>query len=150
MRFTLLFSNLFLIQLATSGLGICGSVFALAFVSIMITLRKSRLMTVKVSRYILRSLKNLLQSSATNPIEYGVYLTSLLYCLFDIFMVTFFGNEIKLTSENLSYKLFACNWMDQSEGSKKYILILMEVLKRPQQLVIGIFPLDLDIFTTVS
>lgn len=40
--------------------------------------------------------------------------------------------------------------MDQSAVSKKCVLILMEVLKRPEQLVIGIFPMDLETFTSVS
>lgn len=92
-----------------------------------------------------------LQSSVENPFQLGVYAVVMMYSFFDIFMVTHFGNEIKFASSRLSYNLFQCNWFDQPESSKKCISILMEVLKRPQELVVGkVYPLDLVIFTKVS
>ncbi|KAG4068226.1 hypothetical protein HA402_011949, partial [Bradysia odoriphaga] len=86
-------------------------------------------------------------SSDSTPFEYVIYMTSLMYNFFDIYMVAYFGNEIKLESSKLSYSLFGSNWCDQSHTSKKCICILMEVLKRPEQLTIGIYLLDLEIFT---
>lgn len=110
-----------------------------------------------------------------NPFQYGVYVASMFYSFFDIFMVTYFGNEIKfgkffgffvlfhcdkeridfhsfeknIASSQLPNCLFECNWVDQSRASKSCILVVKEVLKHPQVLVIGIYPLDLEIFSNV-
>jgi len=79
------------------------------------------------------------------------YFSAVIYNTFDIYMVMYFGNEIELSSGQLSYCLFECNWIDQSQSFKKYIIILMEVFKQPQQLVIcKLYPLNLDTFTKVS
>lgn len=95
--------------------------------------------------------QNRLQTSVGNPFQLGVYAVVMFYNFFDIFVVTHFGNEIKFSSGLLSYCLFESKWIDQSESSKKCIFILMEVLKRPQELVIGkVYPLDLAMFTKVS
>lgn len=86
-----------------------------------------------------------------NPIKYGVFVATLFYSFFDIFMVTYFGNEIKFSSSLLSYCLFESDWMDQSKSCKKCVFIVMEVLKRPQMLIVGkLYALDLVIFTNVS
>lgn len=86
-----------------------------------------------------------------NPFQYGVYVASMFYSFFDIFMVTYFGNEIKFASSQLSNCLYGCKWMEQSRTVKNSILILMEVLKRDQVLVIGkLYPLDLEVFSNVK
>lgn len=62
----------------------------------------------------------------------------------------YFGNEIKLSSNRLSYSMFECNWTEQTEKSKKYLLIMGEILKNPQELVVGkLYRLDLETFTSV-
>lgn len=66
-------------------------------------------------------------------------------------MVTYLGNQIKLSSNRLSYCLFQSNWIEQSKPTRKCIITLTEVLKQPQVLVIWkLYPLDLQTFTSVS
>lgn len=85
-----------------------------------------------------------------NPMQYAVYIASLLYNFFDIFMITYLGNEIKFASSKLLYSVFECNWIAQSTASKSCMLVLHEVLKRPQVLVIGkLYALDLEVFSNV-
>lgn len=62
----------------------------------------------------------------------------------------YLANEITVASERLSYSLFESNWIEQTESCKKYVLIMGEVLKQPQQLVILIYPLNLETFMMVS
>lgn len=62
----------------------------------------------------------------------------LLYNFFEIFLVMYFGNEIKLSSHRLSYSLFESNWIEESKSLKKSKIILIELLKQPQELVISI------------
>lgn len=62
----------------------------------------------------------------------------------------YLANEIKIESDRLTYSLFESNWMDQSESTKKYVLILCEMIKRPQQLVVFVYPMNLEKFTSVS
>lgn len=74
-----------------------------------------------------------------------------MYNIFDIFMVMYFGNEIKLSSDRLSYCLFESNWHEQSEANKKYMLMMMNFFVKPQELIIGkVFPLTLQTFMSVS
>lgn len=66
-------------------------------------------------------------------------------------MVMYLANEIKLSSERLSYCLFESEWMEQSKICKKYMIIVLEVLKQPQKLVIAsLWQLNLDTFTSVN
>ncbi|KAJ6649039.1 Odorant receptor 4 [Pseudolycoriella hygida] len=119
-KFKFCFGNLFLIQVATSAVTICGSVYAVAF------------------------------SSFQTPVFLAVYAIVMIYSFFDIYVVAHFGNEIKHASSHLSDNLFESNWFEQPKSCKKIILILMEILRRPQQLVIAkVYPLDLDIFTRI-
>lgn len=79
-----------------------------------------------------------------------IYAAVLVHSTFDIFIETYFGNEIELSSSRLSYALFESDWMDQSNVCKRSMIILMEPLKRPQKLIVAkIYPLDLEIFTNV-
>ncbi len=76
---------------------------------------------------------------------------ALAYSIFDIFMVMYLGNEIKLSSDELSYCVYESNWIEQTISCKKCVIILMERLKRPQELIVGkIYPLNLLTFTSVS
>ncbi len=80
----------------------------------------------------------------------GFYCMTLGYSVFDIFMVMYLGNEIELSSDELSFCVYESNWIEQTEACKMCIIILMERLKRPQELVVGkLYPLNLLTFTSV-
>lgn len=70
--------------------------------------------------------------------------------IFDIFLVTYFASEITTASDDLSYRLFESNWINQTLSCKKLVLIVGEVLKQPLQLVIWVYPMNLQTFTSVS
>lgn len=79
-----------------------------------------------------------------------VHVMILLYNIFDILMLTYIANEIKLQSQRLYYCLFECNWVEQSNSCKKSIIIVAENLKQPHELIIAIlYPLNLETFTSV-
>lgn len=79
-----------------------------------------------------------------------LYAVVCIYFIYDIFMITYFGNEIKLSSDRLSYCLFESNWMDQSDSCKKLVFAFAELVKQPHELVIGkLYPLNLETFTRV-
>ncbi len=138
-EFASYFGNLFLLQTATGSICICGSVYTLAFVNIDLTIL-----------IISSSHKYTLQSSHDNLIQDGLYCMTLAYSIFDIFMVMYLGNEIQLSSDELSYCLYESNWIEQTQSCKKCITILMERLKRPQELIVGkLYPLNLLTFTSV-
>ncbi|XP_037040972.1 putative odorant receptor 71a [Bradysia coprophila] len=118
-RFRSFFSTLFLVQITTSGIIICTSVYSLAFFS----------------------------NQSLVQIEF--YVVVLLYAIFDIFLVMYLANGITVASDRLSYCLFESNWIEQTQSCKKYVLIMGEVLKQPQQLVILIYPMNLESFMTI-
>lgn len=75
----------------------------------------------------------------------------LLYNIFDIFMITHYGDEIKLASDRLSYRLYESNWIDRSQLVQKSVLIFGDFLMRPKQLIVlKLFPLSMETFTDVS
>lgn len=79
-----------------------------------------------------------------------MFLIVFLYLIAELFMITYFGNEIMLSSDRLTYSLFESNWYDQPQTTKKCILVFGEYLKQPQVLVIGkLYPLTLETFTRV-
>lgn len=91
------------------------------------------------------------QSTHEDLVKDGINFIILSYSLFDIFMVMLMGNEIKLSSRDLSYCLFESNWIAQTAVSKKCILIFKERLKNEQTLIVGkIYTLSLPTFTSVS
>ncbi|XP_037028720.1 odorant receptor 94a-like [Bradysia coprophila] len=118
-RFRSCFSTIFLAQITTSGVIICVAVYSLAF----------------------GSNRNIAQT------EFNV--VELLYGFFDIFMVMYLANDITVSSDRLSYCLFESNWIEQTESCKKYVLIMAEMLKKPQQLVILIYPMNLETFMKI-
>ncbi|XP_037039814.1 odorant receptor 4-like [Bradysia coprophila] len=112
--------DLFLIQFGTSGLCICGSVYCLAF------------------------------DVGDNLLERVLHIFVLIYFIAELFMITYFGNEIMLSSNRLSYSLFESEWYDQPQSTKTNILIFGEYLKQSQVLVIGkLYPLTLETFTRI-
>ncbi|XP_037035698.1 odorant receptor 94b-like [Bradysia coprophila] len=118
-RFRSCFSTLFLAQITISGIIICVSVYSLAF------------------------------TSNRNIVQTEFYFAELLYGFFDIFLVMYLANDITVMSDRLSYCLFSSNWIEQTESCKKYVLIMGEMLKQPQQLVILIYPMNLETFLKI-
>nr|QGW45424.1 odorant receptor 51 [Bradysia odoriphaga] len=119
-EFASTFSGLFLLQIVTSSLCICGGVYSLAF------------------------------SSHDDPIQDGFYCIVELYCFFDTFALMYLGNEIMVSSDRLSYCLFESNWIEQTQSCKRNILILVECLKQPQQIIVcKLFPLTLESFSII-
>ncbi|XP_037050106.1 odorant receptor Or2-like [Bradysia coprophila] len=116
----LFFSDLFFIQFGTSGLSICGSIYCLAF------------------------------DVGDNLLERFVHLFVAFYFISQLFMITYFGNEIMLSSNRLSYCLYESDWYNQPQSTKKCIIIFGEYLQQPQTLVIGkLYPLTLETFTRI-
>nr|QGW45389.1 odorant receptor 16 [Bradysia odoriphaga] len=114
------FSPLFLAQFGASGLCICGSVYCLAF------------------------------DVGNNLLERLLFLFLIFYFIAELFMITYFGNEIMLSSNRLSYSLFQSDWYNQSQPIKKSIIIFDEYLQQPQMLVSGkLYPLNLETFTRI-
>ncbi|XP_037043155.1 uncharacterized protein LOC119079380 [Bradysia coprophila] len=119
-RFHSCFSKLFTVQTATSGVTIC------------------------VSAYILAN------SSTENALQIPVFAVILFYAIFEILVVMYLANNIHVTSAKLSYYLFESNWIGQSTASLKCILVLGEVVRRPQQIVIlKVVPVNLHTFCVI-
>nr|QGW45433.1 odorant receptor 60 [Bradysia odoriphaga] len=118
-RFRFCFSTLFLCQITTSGIIICVAVYCLAF------------------------------GSHQNIVQTEYYVAELLYGIFDVFLVMYLANDITVASDRLSYCLFESNWIEQTESCKKYVVIMGEVLKKPQQLMVLIYPMNLATFMRI-
>lgn len=91
------------------------------------------------------------QSTHENLVQDGISCVIIGYNFFDIFVLLYLGNEITLSTDALSYCLYASNWMEQTQSCKRSIFIVMERLKQPQELIVGkLYPLNLETFTSVS
>ncbi|XP_037039750.1 putative odorant receptor 71a [Bradysia coprophila] len=113
-------SKLFLLEFATSGLCICGSIYCLAF------------------------------DISDNFVERIVHVYTFFYHTAELFMITYFGNEILVKSSRLSYSLFEVDWVDQPRSTTKCIIIFGEYLRQSHQLLIGrLYPLTLETFTRI-
>ncbi|XP_037052001.1 odorant receptor 94b-like [Bradysia coprophila] len=106
-------------QIGFSGLCICGSIYCLGY------------------------------NKPENSMEFIIYIVILTYNIFDVFMITYFGNELNLSSDRLSYCLFQSSWYEYQFCSKS-ILILGERFKQPVELVIlKLYPLTLELFVRI-
>nr|QGW45392.1 odorant receptor 19 [Bradysia odoriphaga] len=113
--------NLFFLQVLTGAISICGGIYTLAF------------------------------SRHENMVLDGYNCAFLVYSIFDIYMIMYLGNEIKFSSDQLSYRLLESDWIEQSALCKKSIIILTERLKRPQELTVGkLYPMNLSTFTSIA
>ncbi|XP_037039738.1 putative odorant receptor 71a [Bradysia coprophila] len=113
-------SKLFLLQFATSGLCICGSIYCLAF------------------------------DLAVNFVERAVHVYTFFFNIAELFMITYSGNEIMLSSGRLTYSLFESEWGGQPHSTKKCMIIFGEYLKRSHEMLIGkLYPLTLETFTRI-
>lgn len=83
--------------------------------------------------------------------ELSVYLVLLLYSIFDVFMIMYYGNELMLSSGRLGWHLYESNWIDRSQSIKKNVLIFNEFLMQPLEItVLKIYPLTLETFIRVG
>ncbi|XP_037039737.1 putative odorant receptor 71a [Bradysia coprophila] len=113
-------SKLFLLQFATSGVCICGSIYCLAF------------------------------DVAVNFVERIVHVYSLFYNTAELLMITYLGNDILLSSSDLTYSLFESEWIGQPQSTQKCIVIFGEYLKQSHEMLIGkLYPLTLETFTRI-
>ncbi|XP_037040293.1 odorant receptor 43a-like [Bradysia coprophila] len=113
-------STLFLLQLTTSGLCICGSTYCLAF------------------------------DVSDNTVERIVHVYTFFNGIAELFMITYLGNEILLSSSHLTYSLFESEWVGQPHSTMKCIIIFGEYLKLPHEMLIGkLYPLTLETFTRI-
>ncbi|XP_037039740.1 putative odorant receptor 71a [Bradysia coprophila] len=113
-------SRLFLLQFATSGLCICCSIYCLAF------------------------------DVSVNTLERIIHFYTFFYNIAELFMITYLGNEIMLSSSGLSYSLFESEWVEQAHSTQKCLIVFGEYLKRSQEMLIGkLYPLTLETFTRI-
>lgn len=62
----------------------------------------------------------------------------------------YLGNEIKISSGKLPYYLYESNWMEQSGRCKRLVIVLAEVLKRHQVIMVAkLYALSLETFNAV-
>lgn len=74
----------------------------------------------------------------------------MLYNFFDILLITYLGNEIKLADDRLSYRFFESDWIDRRPSTKKSIIIFVELTMHPSDMLIfKLFPLSVETFTKV-
>ncbi|XP_037039749.1 putative odorant receptor 71a [Bradysia coprophila] len=113
-------SKLFLLEFATRGLCICGSIYCLAF------------------------------DISDNFVERIVHVYTFFYNTAELFMITYFGNEIMLSSGRLTYCLFESEWIGQPRSTTKCIIIFGEYLRQSDVMLIGkLYPLTLETFTRI-
>nr|QGW45410.1 odorant receptor 37 [Bradysia odoriphaga] len=113
-------ANLFFLQFCISGICICTSTYCMAI------------------------------NMSENLVERFVYMYSFIYNISELFMITYLGNDIKLSSNRLSYSLFESPWIDQPLSTNKCVIIFGEFLKQPHVLLIGkLYPLTLETFNKI-
>lgn len=83
--------------------------------------------------------------------EIGIFIAILVFNVFDIFVLMYYGNEIELSSERLGYCVFESNWIEKRQASKKCILLFMVLIRQPHVFLIWkLYPLNLATFTRVG
>jgi len=71
--------------------------------------------------------------------------------LIHFYLITYFGNEIKVNSESLFRSIYESQWIDADADHKKLLTILMEQLKKPIVIVaFSVFDVTLENFLSVS
>lgn len=91
-----------------------------------------------------------MQSTHENLFQDTFYIAVLFYAFLDSFMLMYLGNEIRLASDGLLYSLYESNWLEQTELSKQILLIVVERLKKPQELRVGkLFYMNMESFNVV-
>lgn len=82
-----------------------------------------------------------------------LFIWSCIICaeLFNIYLPTYFGQEIRHESSSVGYAMFESNWPELDVKKKKNILLFVEMTKSPIQLrACYIFEINLENFVFVS
>lgn len=67
-----------------------------------------------------------------------------------IFLPCYYGNEIFITSQELSQKLFHSQWLDGSKKYKKSLTLMMEIIKKPIKInAYALLKINYETFTAV-
>lgn len=148
-------STLFLSKFCTSAICICASVYCLAFVFTNSEFHQSSLLWTQLPRskpwfsviYVLLFPEyhwKLYGADSDNP-HLRVF-----YNIPELFVITYYGNEIMLASNRLTHTLFESDWIEQPLSTKKLVVIFGEYLRQPHVLMIGkLYPLTLETFNKV-
>ncbi|XP_044270428.1 odorant receptor Or1-like [Tribolium madens] len=82
--------------------------------------------------------------------EFNAYLTYGIAITMQVFMYSWFGNEVKMKSSKVSYALFECEWIDFSQNVKKDLLFFIMRLQKPVELsAFNLFYLTLETFMKI-
>lgn len=83
--------------------------------------------------------------------EFVFYVGFVMTMLTQIFLPSYFGNEIYLKNAKLLTAVYASNWPDCSRKYRQLVFVYMELLNNPKQLMVGhMFGLTLNNFLIVS
>lgn len=83
--------------------------------------------------------------------EFVFYLSFVMTMLTQLFLPSYFGNEILTKSRLLMDDVYASNWSDLSISYRKIAIIYMERLKKPKTMTVArSFGLSLTTFSVVS
>lgn len=86
-----------------------------------------------------------------DPSTYPFLISFLMTQNFQLFLPCYFGNELSLSSNALSFYSYSSNWMFMTNKSKTTFVHLLEQLKSGSQIVVGkLFTLDLETYVTVN
>ncbi|XP_015838098.1 odorant receptor Or1 [Tribolium castaneum] len=82
--------------------------------------------------------------------EFYAFLTYGIAITMQVFMYTWFGNEVKFKSSKVSYALFECEWIDFSQKVKKDLIFFTIRLQKPVKLsAFNLFYLSLQTFMKI-
>lgn len=85
-----------------------------------------------------------------NAFEYAYYGIFLFGCIMEVFPTCHYATYFEFEFENLTYKMFSCNWMDQNREFKKNLIVCVEQsLKKRFVLIGGMFRINLQIFFAI-
>ena len=69
----------------------------------------------------------------------------------EVYIICYFGHDMREQSEALLIAFYSCNWMDQLPKFKRNLIITLMRLHRPSEIKAGNYiPVDLNTFVKVS
>ncbi|KAM7343757.1 odorant receptor 33b-like [Cochliomyia hominivorax] len=86
---------------------------------------------------------------ADDPFTLIYYFNYFLAIALQIFPICYYGSEVELKFQNLTYALFSSNWFDQDEKFKRNLTIFAEVTKKPLHITALMFQINLNLFMAV-
>lgn len=133
----------YFIQFLLSCIILCVAVFQIAIVYNFVILFLN-LKTIMLFIY-------LQMNPSESMAEFVFYVGFVATMLTQIFLPCYFGNEIRLKSEQLFGALYESNWTGgRSRSYRRSVLLCMELMRRPRRLVVGqLISLTLDSFLSV-